>query len=113
MAALIAFISGLFARFIASSVVRFIAYKALLLFLFVVILPAVLLKLWFYIHTYLLTFISSYLADYIPDGFFTGSGIVEITGVAAHIAGLLNLAQGVTILVSCAFAGWIVRLIRG
>ena len=113
MAALIAFISGIFGRFIASTVVRFIAYKALLLFLFVFVLPAVLLKLWFHIHTYILSFVTSMLSDYIPAGFFTGSGMVEITGIAAHIAGLMNLAQGVTVLVSCAFAGWIVKLIRG
>lgn len=113
MAALIAFVAGIFGRFIASSVVKFVAYKALLLFLFVVILPAVLLKLWFWTHEYILTAIAGVISSQLPDGFFTGSGMVEITGVAAHIAGLLNLAQGVTVLVSCAFAGWIVRIVRG
>ena len=113
MAGLIAFVAAIFGRFIASSVVKFIAYKALLLFLFAIILPAVLLKLWFYIHEYVLTAVSDIISNQLPAGFFTGSGMVEITGVAAHIAGLLNLSQGVSVLVSCAFAGWIVRIVRG
>jgi len=113
MVALITFVSGVFGRFITSAVVRYIALKGLLLFLFVFILPAVLLKLWFYIQTYVLSFVSSVLVDNIPGGFFSGGGMVELSGLAAHIAGLLNLSQGISVLISCAFAGWIVKLIRG
>ena len=54
MLALISSLGIWFGQFFTNTVVRYLAYKALLLFLFVFILPAVLLKLFFIIKLYML-----------------------------------------------------------
>lgn len=113
MVALLGFLGTAFSSFIGNSVVRFVAYKALLLFAFVVILPAVLLKLFFVIKLYMLDFVISLLDSELLGGFDLGAGMIEITGVAAYIGTHLKLAEGVSVLVSCALSGWVVRMIRG
>lgn len=112
MVALIGFFTDVFSRFFTNTVVKFLAYKALLLFLFVFILPAVLLKLFFVIKLYLLNFMISMLPNLFGT-FANNAGVVNITGVGAYIGDHLKLAQGVAVLVSCTLSGWIVRMIRG
>lgn len=113
MVALLGFLGTVFSSFITNTVVRYVAYKAMLLFLFVFVLPAVLLKLFFVIKLYMLDLVMSLLESELLGGFDLGAGMIHITGVAAYIAGHLKLVDGVAVLVSCALSGWIVRMIRG
>ena len=111
MAGLIAFVAGLFGRYVTASVLQFVAYKALLLFAVTVILPAVLLKLWFVIKLASLYITVDFLADYMLDGFAV-DGIVQLTGIAGYLGEQLKLAQGVSILISCAIIGWVLRIVK-
>lgn len=113
MVALLGFLGTVFSSFVANTVVRFIAYKALLLFLFVFILPAVLFKLFFIIKLYMLDLVMTILESELLGGFNLGAGMIHITGIAAYIGLHLKLVEGVSVLVSCALSGWIVRMVRG
>lgn len=110
--ALIPFMGALFARFAVGTGLRFVAYKALLLFLAVTILPAVLMKVWFLIKLTGLYFVSTYIGDLIAGGLFTSVTKLEITGIGAYLAEQLQLAEGVSILLSCSFAAWLISFIR-
>lgn len=112
MAALIAFLASIFSKDVIISTAKFVAYRGLLLFLAVSVLPAVLLKLFFVIKAWGLDFMSSMLVDNMPAG-FGDNGILELTGLAAYLGDRLCLVQAISIIVSCAFTGWIVRLVRG
>lgn len=112
IAALITFLGSIFSKDVLISTAKFIAYKGLLLFIAVSVLPAVLLKLFFTIKSWGLDFISSMLVDNMPAG-FGDHGILELTGLAAYLGDQLCLVQSISILISCAFTGWIVKLIRG
>lgn len=112
IAALIAFLGSIFTKEVVISTAKFVAYRGLLLFLAVSVLPAVLLKLFFTIKSWGLDFVSSMLVGNMPEG-FGDHGILELTGLAAYLADQLCLVQSISILISCAFTGWIVRLIRG
>lgn len=110
--ALIPFVGALFARFAVGAGLRYFAYKALLLFLAVTILPAVLMKVWFLVKLTGLYFVSTYIGDLIAGGLFESVTKLEITGIGAYLADQLRLAEGVSILLSCAFAGWMISFIR-
>lgn len=112
MLPMIPFIGGLFARFLTGAGLRYMAYKALILFLAVTILPAVLMKVWFLIKLTGLYFVSTYIGDLIAGGLFESVTKLEITGIGAYLAEQLQLAQGVSILLSCAFAGWMIGFMR-
>lgn len=113
MPAIIAFFSALFGRIITEGVVKYLAYKAMLLFLFVFVLPAVLLKLFFWIKTYMLDLVVQIIDSELLSGFDLGTGLLELTGLAAYLGNHLNLVEGVAVLISCAVSGWIISLIRG
>lgn len=112
MLPLIPFIGGIFARFLTGAGLRYVAYKALILFLAVTVLPAVLMKVWFLIKSTGLYFITTYVGNLITGGLFESVTKLQITGIAAYLAVQLQLAQGVSILLSCAFAGWMIGFIR-
>jgi hypothetical protein len=112
MLPMVPFIGGLFARFLTGTGLRYLAYKALILFLAVTILPAVLMKVWFLIKLTGLYFVSTYVGDLIAGGLFESVTKLEITGVGAYLAEQLQLAQGVSILLSCSFAGWMLGFLR-
>lgn len=112
ISSLITFLASMFSKDVVISTAKFVAYRGLLLFLAVSILPAVLIKVFFWIKSWGLDFVSSMLVDYLPAG-FGDNGMLQLTGLAAYFADHLNIVQGVSILVSCAFTGWVVRLIRG
>jgi len=113
MGSLILFFSGLFTRFLGSNVIKFVAYKIMFLFLIVTILPVVLLKLWYLTKTIILENVMSVLASMMPGGFLESAGMVNITGVGGYIATHLLLVQSISVLVSCAIAGWFLGFIRG
>lgn len=112
MLQLIPFVGGLFSRFVVGAGLRYVAYKALLLFLAVTILPAVLMKVWFLIKLTGLYFVSTYIGDWLAGGLFDSVTKLEITGIGAYLADQLRLSEGVSILLSCSFAGWMISLIR-
>ena len=113
MQALILLLGGLFGRLVGTGLVRYLATKALLLFLVTVILPAVLLKLWFVIKLASLYITTSFVADYVLAAFHLEDGMLKLTGLAGYLGSELRLAEGVSILISCAILGWCLNFIKG
>ena len=105
---------AMFARSSAIGVIRFLALRALLLFLVTMILPAVLVSVWFYCRTFVLDTIISFFSVNLTLIFNdANSAMVQLTGLSAYLAQELRLAEGVGVLISCAILAWGLRTIRG
>lgn len=109
MGAVIAVIATSVARFLGESVVRWLAFKALMIVLFTIILPLILVKAWFLIQTYILGFLMSNLDT---EQVFTGNHVLQLTGVSAYIATVMNLPHCITVLIGGAINAFVIGFIK-
>lgn len=94
-----------FGEFLASSVARFIAMKILLTTLFVVVLPIILNNLIVEIMTLIYEKAMTVLGD-------TQSALIQLTGLAAYLADLLQLPLFVSILLGAVSVSFTLNLLR-
>lgn len=105
MPALFWLIAGAVTRFLSTSVVAWVAFKAFLLTLFVVVMPIVLKNL--------LILIMSEIMAALPDG--SGSGfdsfIISLSGVGAYLGGCFQLPLCFSIIISASLYRLTINLI--
>ncbi|MBT9169219.1 MAG: hypothetical protein DDT19_02573 [Syntrophomonadaceae bacterium] len=97
---LFAFLSGLVAKIFASRVAEFTAWKVLLFFLFVTILPVILMNAWSTIIEYTFDVVFEIFDTFdvkLPD--FT----IELAGLAGWLANALLIEEGLAIILSAVF----------
>jgi len=108
MPAILAAIAGWLAQFLGSTALRWIAFKAAMIFLFVTVLPIVLNNLIYKLLNIFMTMASDQASTY-------GSGtslVYEFTGVGAYIASRIGLPEAFAITISAVAISATLRIFR-